>query len=48
MYEPRYRRCFEPSIPKQAEMDFLKAKTRGTERVKAHHKAPGGHARVET
>jgi thymidine kinase len=26
MYEPRCRRCFEPGIPKQAEMDFVKAK----------------------
>ncbi len=26
MYEARCRRCFEPGIPKQAEMDFVKAK----------------------
>jgi thymidine kinase len=26
MYEARCRRCFEPGIPKQAEMDFIKAK----------------------
>jgi thymidine kinase len=28
MYEARCRRCFEPGIPKQAEMDFVKAKGR--------------------
>jgi thymidine kinase len=28
MYEARCRRCFEPGIPKQAEMDFVKAKPR--------------------
>jgi len=28
MYEARCRRCFEPGIPKQAEMDFVKAKLR--------------------
>ena len=26
MYEDRCRRCFEPGIPKQAELDFVKAK----------------------
>jgi thymidine kinase len=26
MYEPRCRRCFEPGIPKQRELDFVKAK----------------------
>jgi thymidine kinase len=26
MYEARCRRCFEPGIPKQAELDFVKAK----------------------
>ena len=26
MYEARCRRCFEPGIPKQSEMDFVKAK----------------------
>ncbi|PWT99729.1 MAG: thymidine kinase [Terriglobia bacterium] len=26
LYEPRCRRCFEPGIPKQAEMDFVKAR----------------------
>jgi thymidine kinase len=26
MYEARCRRCFEPGIPKQQEMDFVKAK----------------------
>ncbi len=26
MYEARCRRCFEPGIPKQVEMDFVKAK----------------------
>jgi len=30
MYEARCRRCFEPGIPKQVEMDFVKAKVRGT------------------
>ena len=28
MYEARCRRCFEPGIPKQAEMDFIRAKPR--------------------
>jgi len=28
MYEARCRRCFEPGIPKQAEMEFVKAKLR--------------------
>jgi thymidine kinase len=28
MYEARCRRCFEPGIPKQREMDFIKAKLR--------------------
>jgi hypothetical protein len=28
MYEARCRRCFEPGIPKQTEMDFVKAKLR--------------------
>ncbi len=27
MYEARCRRCFEPGIPKQTELDFLKRKT---------------------
>jgi thymidine kinase len=31
MYEARCRRCFEPGIPKQVEMDFVKAKVRATE-----------------
>jgi len=31
MYEPRCRRCFEPGIPKQTEMDFVKAKRTVTE-----------------
>jgi thymidine kinase len=26
LYEPRCRRCFEPGIPKQAEMEFVRAK----------------------
>jgi thymidine kinase len=26
MYEARCRRCFEPGIPKQSEMDFVKAR----------------------
>ena len=26
IYEARYRRCFEPGIPKQTEMEFTKAK----------------------
>jgi thymidine kinase len=26
MYEARCRRCFEPGIPKQQEMDFIKAR----------------------
>ncbi len=26
LYEPRCRRCFEPGIPKQREMEFIKAK----------------------
>jgi thymidine kinase len=26
MYEARCRRCFEPGIPRQAELDFVKAK----------------------
>ena len=30
MYEARCRRCFEPGIPKQQEMDFVKAKRQGT------------------
>jgi hypothetical protein len=30
MYEARCRRCFEPGIPKQAEMDFVKAKVRNS------------------
>jgi len=25
MYEARCRRCFEPGVPKQDEMDFVKA-----------------------
>ncbi len=28
MYEARCRRCFEPGIPKQAELEFVKAKLR--------------------
>ena len=28
MYEARCRRCFEPGIPKQRELDFIKAKLR--------------------
>ena len=28
MYEARCRRCFEPGIPKQTELDFVKAKVR--------------------
>jgi len=28
MYEARCRRCFEPGIPRQIEMDFIKAKVR--------------------
>ena len=28
MYEARCRRCFEPGIPKQIEMEFIKAKVR--------------------
>jgi len=31
MYEARCRRCFEPGIPKQTEMDFVKAKVRSAE-----------------
>jgi len=30
MYEARCRRCFEPGIPKQVEMDFVRAKVRNT------------------
>jgi hypothetical protein len=26
MYEARCRRCFEPGIPKQTELDFLKGR----------------------
>ena len=26
LYEPRCRRCFEPGIPKQTEMDFARAR----------------------
>jgi hypothetical protein len=26
MYEARCRRCFEPGIPKQTELEFVKAK----------------------
>ena len=29
MYEARCRRCFEPGIPKQTELDFVKAKRQG-------------------
>jgi thymidine kinase len=29
MYEARCRRCFEPGIPKQAELDFLKGRKAG-------------------
>jgi thymidine kinase len=28
MYEARCRRCFEPGVPKQEEMDFVKARRR--------------------
>jgi len=28
MYEARCRRCFEPGIPKQQEIDFVKARRR--------------------
>jgi thymidine kinase len=28
MYEARCRRCFEPGIPKQAELDFVRARTK--------------------
>ena len=31
MYEARCRRCFEPGIPKQAELEFVKAKVRAQE-----------------
>jgi thymidine kinase len=31
MYEARCRRCFEPGIPKQTEMEFVKAKVRSAE-----------------
>ena len=31
MYEARCRRCFEPGIPKQVEMEFVRAKTRKAE-----------------
>src|SRR3954447_16507873 len=30
MYEARCRRCFEPGVPKQVEMDFVKARRRET------------------
>jgi len=30
MYEARCRRCFEPGLPKQTELDFVKAKVRPT------------------
>jgi thymidine kinase len=30
MYEARCRRCFEPGVPKQVEMDFVKAKVRSS------------------
>src|SRR5262249_4527365 len=30
MYEARCRRCFEPGLPKQTELDFVKAKVRTT------------------
>jgi thymidine kinase len=33
MYEARCRRCFEPGIPKQTELDFIKAKLRDKEKV---------------
>ncbi|HUA60550.1 MAG TPA: thymidine kinase [Verrucomicrobiae bacterium] len=32
MYEARCRRCFEPGIPKQAEMEFVKARLREREK----------------
>ena len=32
MYEARCRRCFEPGIPKQTELDFVKAKSRQSEK----------------
>jgi thymidine kinase len=31
LYEARCRRCFEPGIPRQVEMDFVKAKRLGSE-----------------
>ena len=31
MYEARCRRCFEPGIPKQTELDFVKAKRQNTD-----------------
>src|SRR5713226_1071455 len=33
MYEARCRRCFEPGIPKQTEMDFVKARRRASDSV---------------
>jgi thymidine kinase len=33
MYEARCRRCFEPGIPKQTEMDFVKAKRQSEPRA---------------
>jgi len=32
MYEARCRRCFEPGIPKQTELDFVKAKRQNLEK----------------
>jgi hypothetical protein len=32
MYEARCRRCFEPGIPKQSEMDFVKARKAESQR----------------
>ena len=31
MYEARCRRCFEPGIPKQTELDFLKGRKAGSQ-----------------
>ena len=31
LYEARCRRCFEPGIPKQTELDFVKAKVRNSQ-----------------
>jgi thymidine kinase len=34
MYEARCRRCFEPGIPKQSELEFVKARVRNEEAKK--------------